>query len=108
MVNFSFNYKNKKYSLDVKECRSIFSKGSGLMFRKKSRPLLFIFDNPVNEAIHSFFCISFIAIWLNNGEVVDAKLVLPWKTSIRSKEKFDRLLEIPENYDNFEKFKIFF
>ena len=52
MVNFSFNYKNKKYSLDVKECRSIFSKGSGLMFRKKSRPLLFIFDNPDNEAIN--------------------------------------------------------
>jgi uncharacterized membrane protein (UPF0127 family) len=65
------------------------------MFKKKSKPLLFIFKKPVREPIHSFFCIPFVGIWLNDGKIINIKYVKPWKIHIKPKEKFDRLLEIP-------------
>lgn len=106
MVNFSFKYKNKRFNVNVRECRSIFSKMSGLMFRKKSHSLLFIFNKPVNEAIHSFFCVKFIAIWFNGKKIIDSKVVEPWGISVKPKEKFDKLLEIPVNDKNFNNFRL--
>lgn len=104
MAKFSFNYKGKKFNIDVKECKTYFSKASGLMFRKKSPALLFIFKKKNNQAIHSFFCVDFIAIWFNRGKVVDVQFVKPWKTNVRPALKFDKLLEIPENNESFGKF----
>ena len=43
--NFGFEYKNKIISLGIEECNSIFSQTRGLMFRKKSLPLLFSFKH---------------------------------------------------------------
>jgi uncharacterized membrane protein (UPF0127 family) len=97
MVNFNFKLKNKKFSMDVFECKNIFQKASGLMFRKKSKPLLFIFNKSVSESIHSFFCFPFIGIWFNRNEIVDIKYVRPWKINIKPLKKFDKLLEIPRN-----------
>ena len=106
MVNFSFKYKNKKFNIDVKECRTVFQKMSGLMFRKKSSALLFIFNKLVNEPIHSFFCVEFIAIWFNKGKIIDIKLVKPWKISIKPTGKFDKFLEIPSNNKNFDTLRL--
>ncbi len=103
MAKFSFNLKGKKFDIDVRECRTIFQKMMGLMFRKKSKPLLFIFSRETSESIHSFFCVDFIAIWFNKGKIIDVQLVKPWKINIKPLRKFDKLLEIPENNDNFEK-----
>ena len=101
MVKFNFIYKNKKFSINVKECKGYFSKMSGLMFRKKSLPLLFIFNKPVRQAIHSFFCVEFVGIWFNRGKIVDVKHVKPWKFYVIPSGKFDKLLEIPVNNPNF-------
>jgi uncharacterized membrane protein (UPF0127 family) len=104
----SFNYKNKKINLEVSKC-NLFGKGIGLMFscREKSRALLFQFEKPTRMPIHSFFVFyPFLAIWLDSdGKVVEKKLVRSWRVSVRPKEKFSFLIEIPLNqcYSNFIK-----
>ncbi len=82
--------------LVAKECRSIFSKARGLMFRKP-QVLMFDFSRETCEPIHSLFVFyPFLAIWLNSkGEVVDAKIVKPFTFFIRPREKFTKLIEIP-------------
>ena len=94
--------------MDVKECRTFLPKMSGLMFRKKSKPLLFIFKKNSKEAIHSFFCIPFVAIWFNEKEIIDVKYVKPWKPYIVPGKSFDTLLEIPVNSKNFSRIKSIF
>jgi uncharacterized membrane protein (UPF0127 family) len=90
--------------MDVKECRSILSQARGLIFKEKSKPLFFIFKNKKRRAIHSFFCIPFIAIWFDEGKIVDVKLINSWKFSIKPKYRFDKLLEIPSNDVTFKEF----
>lgn len=95
-----FNFQGKKYSIsNYTICGDILSRTRGLMFRSRNyrKPLLFVFSKPGNYAIHSFFCRKFIAVWFLKGKIVDAKLILPWKTSVTPKSKFDELLEIPLN-----------
>ena len=90
-----FKLKNKEIELDVKVCSSVFSQTRGLMFRRKSLPLLFVFKNVKKRAIHSFFCKPFYAVWFDSDKIVDEKLVKHWKVNISPKKGFDRLLEIP-------------
>lgn len=104
MVKFNFIYKKKKISIDVNECRSIFSKARGLMFKKKSKPLLFVYDYKTSEAIHSFFCLPFVAIWLDDEKIIDIKYVKPWRIYIKPSKKFDKLLEIPVGNKEFKMF----
>lgn len=105
-MNFEFNYNKKRNIIDVRICDNYFSKASGLMFRKNSKPLLFIFKKKNNSSIHSFFCIPFIGIWFDGDKIVDIKYVRPWRINVSSKNKFDKLLEIPRNNSNFDKFKL--
>jgi len=65
------------------------------MFRKQSKPLIFIFDKPTRQGIHSFFCMPFVAVWLLNGEIVDEKMVEPFSFFIKPKGKYTQLVEIP-------------
>ncbi|MFA5174330.1 MAG: hypothetical protein WC438_04075 [Candidatus Pacearchaeota archaeon] len=102
--NFGFRYKGKKKIIKVEECRTLFEKARGLMFRKNSLPLLFYFNKPTNESIHSFFCKPFFAIWFLDNKIIDGKLVNSNKFSIKPKEKFNLLLEIPFNDNNFLNF----
>lgn len=104
MEKFGFNYHGKKIILDVAECKNIFSQSRGLMFRKKSKPLLFTFKKPVKISIHSFFCMPFVAIWFNKNKIVDVKIIKNWMLSITPKKEFDKLLEIPSGDKNFKKF----
>ena len=92
---FNFKFKGKEFELEVEECKTFFQKFKGLMFRKDRKALLFKFEKPTKQAIHSFFCKPFIAIWFNNDKIVDGEFVKPWKFSVKPKEKFDKLLEIP-------------
>jgi len=96
-MKLKFNYKKKNINLDVKVCESILSQASGLMFRKRSPALLFVFKSKKRRIIHSFFCVPFVAIWFDNNNIVDAKIIKKWRLNIKPKGKFDRLLEIPIN-----------
>ena len=104
MVTFGFNFKKNNVILDVKVCKNIFNKITGLMCRKNSPPLLFIFKKSVKTPIHSFFCKPFVAIWFNKNKVIDVKLVKPWRLSIKPDSKFDKILEIPSSDKNFALF----
>jgi uncharacterized membrane protein (UPF0127 family) len=103
-IKFYF-YGRRITVLDYTICKSIYSKIRGLMFRDKNykKPLLFVWNKPVNISIHSFFCRKFIAVWLLRGRVIDIKVVNPRTLSVTSKGKFDELLEIPLNYDGIRK-----
>lgn len=92
--------KIKGKTLRVKECRSIFSKARGLMFRKKSKPLLFIFKKPTRQSIHSFFCPIFKAIWMKNGNIIEERIVRPFSLSVRPKKPFTHLVEMPLGDNN--------
>ncbi len=98
----SFDYKNKKISLDVRVC-SFFGRFSGLMFKKRqsAQALLFEFRNPEKIKIHSFFVFfPFIAVWLDKKErVLSIKKVRPFRISVSVPEgkSFSKLIEIPFN-----------
>ena len=73
----------------------------GLMFcrREKCPALLFEFKKPTKLKIHSCFVgFSFIALWLDNkNNILEKKVVRPWKISISPRKPFNKLLEIPIN-----------
>jgi uncharacterized membrane protein (UPF0127 family) len=96
--------KVKGREIEVKKVSGFFGKALGLMFRKKSLPLLFYFGGDGIYAIHSFFCKRFYAIWFLDGKIIDEKLIEPWKISIKPAEKFDKLLEIPSGSSDFLSF----
>jgi len=103
-MKFNFKHKNKRFNLDAEKCDNVFSQARGLMFKKNSKPLLFIFKNKKRRAIHSFFCIPFIAVWLDESRIIEVKLINPWRFSVKPKDKFDKLLEIPSNDVTFKEF----
>jgi uncharacterized membrane protein (UPF0127 family) len=84
----------KKKKIRVKVCDTFLSKVSGLMFRKNSFPLFFVFGNNKSLSIHSLFCKPFRAIWLDEKmratRIVDVRT---WKFNISGRGKY--LLEIP-------------
>ena len=85
--------KNKIF--DVKEVKG-FGKVTGLMFRKNSKPLLFRFDKPTRQPIHSFFCQPFYAVWRRDNKIIKEMEIKPFTISIRPKEPFTELIEIPK------------
>jgi len=86
--------KGKREKIKVRICDTISKKFSGLMFKKNSPPLLFIFNKEKKLSIHSLFCRPFTAIWLDEKmhatKVIDVKNA---KFNISGKGKY--LLEIP-------------
>lgn len=96
MTNKEITYyiEGEKKTIQVKLCDTLGKKFMGLMFKKKSPPLLFIFNKNKTLSIHSFFCRPFRAIWLDEKmhttKFIDVK---KWKPSFSGKGKY--LLEIP-------------
>lgn len=86
-------FDEKKKVIDVKVCNSIWARFCGLMFKKNSPPLLFVFEKEKKLSIHSLFCRPFKAIWIDeNKKVTKIVDVKNWKLSISGKGKY--LLEI--------------
>lgn len=71
-------------------------KYTGLMFRKNSPALLFELGKG-RKAIHSFFCMPFIAVWILENKVQEYKIVDKWDFYIAPEKEFDKLIEIPLN-----------
>jgi len=89
----------KKKTIKVKVCDTILKKSLGLMFRKNSPPLLFIFNKNKKLSIHSFFCKPFKAIWLDDKmHATKVSNIDNWRLNISGKGKF--LLEIPTSSGN--------
>jgi hypothetical protein len=92
---FKFKLKNIKFILEVKECKSIWSKFLGLMFKKESPCLLFIFNKDKKLCIHSFFCKPFIACWINSRREI-TKIIKISKKNINFCGYGKYLLKIPD------------
>lgn len=98
--------KGKKFNIskipELKEVKTIGQEARGLMFRSKkhARALLFEFSHPVKHKIHSLFVwFPFVAIWLNQkDQVIEKKVVRPWRLSVGVRKPFTRLIEVPINY----------
>jgi len=97
-MKVKLNYKRKKIEFEVDRAEGI-KKFTGLMLKKpNTNALLFEFENETRQAIHSFFCPDFLALWLDkNNKIIEYKLILGNKLSVRPKKKFTKLLEIPLN-----------
>ena len=93
-------FKDKKIKLNVKRV-SEFEKGIGLMFcrREKAKALLFEFKKAVKWNLHSLFVFfPFLILWLDEeNKIVDLRIVKPWKISISSLKKYNKIIEIPLN-----------
>ena len=94
-INYFVNGKKKK--INAKVCKTPLKKFLGLMFKKNSPPLLFIFKKEKNLTVHSFFCKPFKAIWLDkNMSQIKSLEVKDWRLNLSGRGNF--LLEIPKNY----------
>ena len=92
--NFEYFDGKIKKKVQVKVCNSPWSKFSGLMFKKNSPNLLFVFKKQRKISIHSFFCKSFKAIFLDEKKRVVKKVIVnKWKFDISCYGKY--LLEMP-------------
>lgn len=71
----------------------------GIMFKKKFAPLLFDFraEGTSRNAIHSFFCVPFDAVFLDSSKkVVDViPEIKPWNPWIVPKKPAKYLIELP-------------
>lgn len=105
-MKFQFRYKNKNFKIKVEKSETILEQTIGLMFKKNSLPLLFIFKKPKKYFIHSFFCQQFIAVWFLRKKVIEISLIKP-NAIIKINQKSDKLLEIPINDKNFKLLETF-
>ncbi len=94
LKTITYSIDGKKKTTNAKICDTILKKFTGLMFRRQSPPLLFVFNKNKTLSIHSLFCKPFKAIWLDDKmsttKITDVK---KWKLNISGKGKY--LLEIP-------------
>ena len=101
-VRFSFNYRGRKFSLEVEECKRA-NWGLGLMFKSRNvKPLLFNFNKKIDWTLTSLFVFfPFLALWLDDkNNVIETRVVKPFIPGILSKKPFSKLLEIPINDKN--------
>ncbi len=94
-----FNLNGKKFKFDAEICEGL-KAGRGLMFKSKNtNALLFEFDNQSKTPLTSLFVFfPFVAVWLDGERIVDIRLIKPFKPLIRTKKRFNRILEIPVNH----------
>ncbi|MFZ5955459.1 MAG: hypothetical protein ACOYT4_03460 [Nanoarchaeota archaeon] len=104
-MEFEFFIDGKRKKLNAEACQSIWSKFRGLMFKKKSGPLLFIFNKDKEILIHSFFCSPFTAIWIgSDNKATKIQDINSWNICFSGFGKY--LLEIPrENSKSKEKYR---
>jgi len=89
-----FKYYNPARTIiDVDYCDTKWKQIKGLMFKYKSKPLLFKFNKNQPIKIHSLFCKPFKAIWLdNNKQVIKEEVIDKQRFSISGEGKY--LIEI--------------
>jgi uncharacterized membrane protein (UPF0127 family) len=106
--------KNKSKNIKIENVKKLSELGKviGLMFhsRKKCPSMLFEFTHPTTMRIHSLFVFfRFAAVWLDEeNEIIEKKIVKPFRLSISSSKPFYKLLEIPLNSKYKKEIKLLF
>ena len=92
--------KIKNSFLDVKKCNGL-HRVKGLMFsrKEKAKALLFDFNKPCREAIHSLFVFfPFVVAWLDNkGKIIVIRKVKPFTPLVSIEKSYSMIIEIPIN-----------
>ena len=101
LKKIGLNYKSKKIIVNVEECGAL-ERIKGLMFiSKKNAKALLLFNSKrqTRLRIHSFFVFfPFLALWLDDKDnVLEKRIVRPFTFSVRPKNSFNKLVEIPLN-----------
>lgn len=97
-----FRFGNSEFLVAARRL-NFFGKIKGLMLSNSSEILLFEFKKPTRISIHSFFCKKFLVIWIDEkNNVIDFKVVSPWKITIKPRKNFLKLIEIPFSDDNLD------
>ena len=105
-MKVKLNFKGRKIEFNAEKAEGI-KKYTGLMFKPlDTSALLFDFKSS-EQAIHSFFCPDFLAVWIKEGRIIDYKFITPNRPYIKPKEKFSQLLEIPINSEYSQIINIF-
>jgi uncharacterized membrane protein (UPF0127 family) len=78
-MKFDYQENGETKSLDVVMLTSVYEKLSGLMFKRSSKPLLFVFEKEQPISIHSLFCKPFTAIWLDKNKFVVKKEIVNYR-----------------------------
>lgn len=86
--------------IEAEICDTTWKRARGLMFRKKSLPLLFVFKKPTCQGIHSFFCKPFKAVWLNKNKIIEEKIVKSFSLNVKPTMPFTKIVEIPLKNNN--------
>jgi len=84
-----------------------FGKFRGLMFRRRQKAPMLLFETGERFSIHSVFVFfDFLVLWLNDeNTVVDYKIVKPFSLYENSDKKFSKILEIPVSKQYYDKVK---
>ncbi len=94
-------YKNKKININVKEISGL-RKVLGLMMKRDSEALLFVFKEDKKISLHSFFVFfDFLVLWLDDKDcVLEWRIVKPFSFSVLPEKNFRKIIEIPLNRRN--------
>ncbi|HRZ85305.1 MAG TPA: DUF192 domain-containing protein [Candidatus Paceibacterota bacterium] len=89
----------KRIILNSIKKTNFFSKFSGLMFRRKEKSNVLLFETGKRISIHSFFVFfEFVCLWLDNeNNVLEWKIIKPFSVREISNYKFTKIIEIPIN-----------
>ncbi len=88
---------NNKY-IEIKDIKK--SSGViGLMFSRREKAPILLFEKSKNLAIHSFFVFfPFLCLWLDDkNSVVEFKIVRPFSHYEKTSKDFSKIVEIPIN-----------
>ena len=92
--------KIKNSFFDVKKCNGL-HRVKGLMFsrKEKAKALLFDFNKPCREVIHSLFVFfPFVAAWLDNeGKIIEIRKIKPFTPLVSIEKSYSKVIEIPIN-----------
>lgn len=78
-------------------------KYTGLMFRSSNtNPLIFYFDKPVSNHLHSIFVFfSFTAIWTFADGTTEERIIKPFQGDVKPLKPYVKLEEYPITKENF-------
>ena len=106
--------KNKSKRIKIRNVKKLseFGKATGLMFhcREKCPAMLFEFKKSTRMSIHSLFVFfPFAAVWTDDkNNIIDKKIVNPFRLSISCKKPFYNLVEIPLNKNYYKEINSLF
>lgn len=79
----------------MKQAKGI-SKYLGIMFRTKyTKPLIFLFNKPTTQPVHSWFCPNFEIFFFDIKDQLIYRKVVRTYTTIRCPKPYSYFIEIP-------------